>query len=571
VTVLPHRCIVMGRNMPQLVVEQPGVQPITVDLTNPETCFGRAEDNDVVLVADEVSRHHAKVLRRNNQFIVADLQSLNGTYVNRQRIVQRVLAHLDEVWFGGKCRLVYRDEQGVAASVGAPQAAQQPPSPEDSAILTDLERIREEMDRVGNNMTMIGKRAAAPQAQAQAKAAAGPTQDEILAMGRAYRRLAALYQASKLIASEFDLRKRLTAVLDTAIEVMEADRGFLMLRDEITGRLMVSVAREMGGQELTGSSPSMGVAGKAANDGVPVIVADLKGDAEFSGRESIIRQQLTSAMCVPLKMEERNLGSIYLDTRKFGRAFKEEDLELFMAMASQLAMAIDNVRLYQRMLEAEKTRANLGRFLSPSIVDQVMRAGQALELGGTKRTVTSMFCDVRGFTPIAERLGAQELVGMLNEHFTAMTEIVFANRGTLDKFIGDEIMAVFGSPLTGEDDPARCAKTAVEIQAKNAELNAKRAEKGLPLFELGIGIATGDVIAGYVGSPQRMEFTVVGDRVNTARRLCAVAEPGETVCDETTYESIQDMFVTHPHGTRTLKGKEEMIRCYQVLGLKGQA
>jgi adenylate cyclase len=108
-------------------------------------------------------------------------------------------------------------------------------------------------------------------------------------------------------------------------------------------------------------------------------------------------------MCVPLRIEDRVLGSVYLDTRKIGHRFTEEDLELFATLAAQSALAIDNARLYERMVEAEKKRANLGRFLSPAIVDMVMREDTRLELGGAKRTVTTMFCDIRGFTPMAER------------------------------------------------------------------------------------------------------------------------------------------------------------------------
>lgn len=542
--------------MPKVVIEQPGVAPMTVPLAGKEVSFGRAEDNDVVLVADEVSRHHAKVLHKGGQFILQDLQSMNGTYVNRQRIVQRVLSHLDEVWFGGKCRVIYRNDEGDTT---APTLIQESA---DDPLLNDLDKIREEMDRVSSNLTMFGK-SGRPEATTQ-KIETPAASGDMVTMGRAFRRLAALYEASKLIASDFDLPKRLAAVLDKAIEVTEADRGFLMLRDLDSGELVASVAREMG-QELSSSSPSMGIAGKAASDGVPVLMSDSKGDQEFGARESIIRQRITSAMCVPLKVEGRVMGSIYVDSRKFDRAFKEEDLELFVAMAAPLAMAIENVRLYERMVEAEKTRANLGRFLSPAIVEQVMNAGAALELGGSKREVTSMFCDVRGFTPIAERISPMQLVAMLNEHFTAMTKIVFDNQGTLDKFIGDEIMAVFGSPLSGSDDAVRAIATSLEIQAKNTELNMKRAELQEPLFDLGIGVASGDVVAGYVGSPERMEFTVVGDRVNTARRLCAVAEPGQVICDEATYIKVKDFFVIKPCGTRMLKGKEESVRTFEVV------
>jgi adenylate cyclase len=237
-------------------------------------------------------------------------------------------------------------------------------------------------------------------------------------------------------------------------------------------------------------------------------------------------------------------------------------------VASQAALAIDNVRLYEHTVEMEKKRANLGRFLSPSIVEQVMMQEGVLELGGTKRTVTTFFCDIRGFTPIAERLPASTLVDMLNDHFTAMTQIIFGQLGTLDKFIGDEIMAVFGSPLTRNDDALRAVTAALTMQARNAELNELRIQAKLPVFDLGIGVATGEVIAGYVGSPDRMEFTVVGDRVNTARRLCSVAEPGQVIAAQTTYDLVKDHVKARPIGTVMLKGKEEPIHAFEIEGLR---
>ncbi len=121
--------------------------------------------------------------------------------------------------------------------------------------------------------------------------------------------------------------------------------------------------------------------------------------------------------------------------------------------------------------------------------------------------VSTLFCDIRGFTPIAERVPPHKMVELLNEHFSAMTEIVFNYKGTLDKYIGDELMAVFGAPIAAEDDALRAARTAVAIQAKNTELNALRLEESRPRLELGVGINTGEVIAGYIGSPMRMEFT----------------------------------------------------------------
>lgn len=545
--------------MPQVIIEQPSVPSITVPLSRPEIHFGRADDNDVVLVADEVSRHHARIYLRNDQYILEDLKSLNGTYVNQQRIVQRVLSHLDEVWFGSKCRMVFRDD----THVGRPKIKQKA---DDSTITEDLNKIRDEMDRVGNSLTMIGKRGAVSPDKAQAPTVPQPSAEELLAMSRAYRRLSALYHASKVIASAFDLQKRLAAVLDTAIEVLEADRGFVMLWDENATNLRVSVARQMG-QDLEASSPSMGVAGRAAIDGTPVLLADSSADSQFSGRESIIQQRIASAMCVPLKTENRILGSVYVDTRRVGHKFSQEDLELFASMAAQSSMAIDNARLYEQMLEEEKKRANLGRFLSPAIVDLILNESAHLELGGAKRMVTTMFCDIRGFTMLAEGTAPDELVAMLNEHFTRMTEIVFRHRGTLDKYIGDEVMAVWGAPLSYVDDEISAISAGLEMQEATRELNRKRLSEGRPEFNIGIGIETGEVVAGFIGSPERMDFTVVGDRVNTASRLCSLAGPGQVVIGESTYQVAKHCLEARPIGSVMLKGKRAPVHAYEVLRL----
>lgn len=546
--------------MQQLIVEQQGLAPITVPLLDAVLMIGRAEDNNVMLVVDEVSRHHAKFQRRGDNVVLVDLNSTNGTYVNRQRIVERVLAHEDEIWLGSKCRIIYRTD--------APDPAPHEGSRE-SAVVQDLQRIRQEMESVERSMTLIGKAGATPAPRAGAKPA-GATDQEFLRMTKAFRRLSALYQASKLIASDFDLNKRLSAVLDTAIEALGAQRGFIMMKDEATSGLKVSVAREMG-QDLRASSPSMGIAGRAALDGEPVLMTDRDSDAQLGARESIIRQQIRSAMCVPLQVEDRILGAIYVDTRSHEVAFTQEDLELFLSLAAQSAMAIDNVQLYERMVESEKKRANLGRFLSPSIVEQIMKDDTALALGGNKQTVTTLFCDVRGFTPIAERIPPHDLVDLLNEHFTAMTAIIFSLEGTLDKYIGDEIMAVFGSPVTKGEDALRCVKAALLMQAKNDELNEKRSAAGKPIFELGIGVATGEAVAGYMGSPDRMEFTVIGDRVNTARRLCSIAEPGQVIVSDSTYEEVKGLVNARPIGTVVLKGKEEPVHAYEVESLSAAA
>ena len=542
--------------MPYLSIQQPGWPDLTTGVHGPEVTFGRAEDNDVVLTADEVSRHHAWITQQPNGFVLQDRGSLNGTYVNRQAVTEHVLADGDEIWFGSKCRLVYHDEAEAETAI-------QTSAESDSQLIRDIERIRADMNRVGHEIASIvtETRDDTPARPVQST----PTSREnLVAMGRAYRRMAALFRASnqvsRLIASNADLSTRLAAALDTAMDVLAADRGFIVLRDDKDGALRVHMAREMG-KDLHEGSPSMTLAQRAADSGEPVLLRP--GDTPESS-DSIIAQAINSVMCVPLIVEGRILGAVYVDTRRRDHTFGEEDLELFASLAAQSALAIENVRLYDRMLAAERRRANLSRFLSPAIVEAVLREQTSIALGGSKQQVTTLFGDIRGFTRIAERMAPPELVELLNGHFTAMVEVIFQAQGTLDKFVGDEIMAVFGAPLTRPDDPERAIRCALAMLDANRILNDERARTGRARFDMGIGIATGEAVAGRIGSPQRMEFTVVGDRVNIAHRLCAMAGPRQVLICETTYEKVQFLVEAKPIGTVTVKGREKPLHAFEV-------
>jgi transcriptional regulator with GAF, ATPase, and Fis domain len=216
-----------------------------------------------------------------------------------------------------------------------------------------------------------------------------PNEEEMVRIGRAYRRLAALNKVNQVMASNFDLERRLAAMLDTVLEVLEAQRGFVLLRAADGRTLEVKVAREMG-RELEASSPSMGIAGRAAIDGEAVLMADRESNREFGTRDSVIRTGIVSAMCVPLRIEDRILGSVYLDTNVRNHRFSEEDLELFSSLASQAALAIDNARLHSEILEAEHRRESLARFLPNALVNKIINDSQSLELGGQKALVTTI-------------------------------------------------------------------------------------------------------------------------------------------------------------------------------------
>jgi adenylate cyclase len=537
--------------MAHLVIEQPGVPPMTVELEGPEISFGRADENTVVLIADEISRNHSRIRIVQDKTILDDLQSLNGTYVNRQRVMERVLNDQDELWFGSKCRAIFTDD---TADVLAERKKQ-------STIVSSLAKIKHEMDDVTASMTMIHK------ASDYAEDPKTPIPEGLDAekLARAFRRLDALYKATQLISSDFDLEQRISDVLDLAMDVTKASRGFLMMKDEVTDELVVRVARDMDDSKIQEGSPSMGIARRAAIDGVPVLMASSDMDSNFGQRESIIMQRIETAMCVPLQVKDKTIGSLYVDSKDSQTSFTQEELEMFHAMASQAAMAIENVRLHDQMVEAEKKKVELGRFLSPAVVKVIMEQDGDIELGGQKLDATILYCDIRGFTPLSEGLSPDALVELLNEHFTAMTAIVFEFNGTLDKYIGDEVMALFGAPFSAEDDALLAVRAGIAMQKKNTWLNQLRTDQGLPTFEIGIGINSGNVFSGYIGSPERLDYTVMGDGVNIASRLCSVAREGQIIIGPHTNELVAGRVKTISAGTPVLKGKSEVIEAFQVI------
>ena len=182
--------------------------------------------------------------------------------------------------------------------------------------------------------------------------------------------------------------------------------------------------------------------------------------------------------------------------------------------------------------------------------------------------LTILFADIRGFTPLSEGLAPDKLVDLLNEHFSAMTEILFEHGGTLDKYIGDAVMALFGAPISTEEDVLRAVRAGMAMQERNDHLNTERKTRGLPTFELGLGINTGEVFTGYIGSPKRMDFTVIGDHVNIASRLCSIAAGGKVIVGEDTYQAVKDHVEIRSAGTPVLKGKTEQVNAYEIVRFK---
>ncbi len=218
--------------------------------------------------------------------------------------------------------------------------------------------------------------------------------------------------------------------------------------------------------------------------------------------------------------------------------------------------------------EKEVMRGAFSKVVTQSVMDHLIQHPDGLKLGGEKKTVTVFFSDIRGFTPMSEALSAEEVVHILNEYFTAMTAIIFKYQGTLDKYMGDAIMAIWGAPIEMQDHAERAVLASIEMGEKMKALQAKWRTEGKREVNIGIGINSGEVVVGNIGSNERLEYTAIGDNVNLTQRLESVAEKGQILISAATYERVKHKVDAIMLDPIKVKGKTEKVVAYSVQGLK---
>lgn len=223
----------------------------------------------------------------------------------------------------------------------------------------------------------------------------------------------------------------------------------------------------------------------------------------------------------------------------------------------------------EKMEQDAATRERFRRLLSPDLAEMVVSGELTVEKGGENRVASVMFVDIRGFTAMSANADADDILQLLNDYYEILVEVIFSYEGTIDKFIGDGVMVIWGAPVSHRDDPRRAVQAALEMQRAVEQYNFDRAARRETPVQIGIGINTGPVVAGYLGSNQTMSYSVIGDTVNMASRLCDLARPGEILISEFTNFLVKDDFKTRPRNPVWVKGKENAIRSYSVLGEQG--
>lgn len=526
-----------------------------VPLRGDEVTIGRrAELNSLVIPDNRVSGQHARIYQQQGRYAVEDRGSKNGTFVNGRRLAAhdpQPITHGDVISLANACRITFLEtEEPIVHFSDEP--------------LTPSIVFRAPVEPSGAtrrlDVTALGP--AAPQALAQELAQLNRLVE------RQAKRLNLLYRLGTSLSSVFsldDIYRQATSVL---FEVTPADRCCILTKDPASDRLTPALIQVRQGREIeTGHTLliSETVVRKVLDEGVSLASFYAQTDVALQSADSIFTQGIHSVMCAPLIGRSGRLGVIYADRRDPRETFTEDDLELLNAIAGQTAIAIDNALSYERLSREALARAALARFMPPFIIDQVVASPEHLKPGGSNQIITVLFADIRGFTPLSEKTPPERVVELLNAYFQAMTDIIFAHGGTLDKYIGDGMMALFGAPYRTDDDAVRAVGAAIAMQRRMASFVQELVEMNLPPIGIGIGINTGPATVGYIGSEQRLDYTAIGDTVNLAARLESTAARGQIRISQMTKDAIGEKFPTSVIGSITVKGREQPVQVHEVL------
>jgi adenylate cyclase len=501
--------------------------------------IGRHPDNTIQILDRIISKEHAQIQRAaDGRYLLRDLKSLNGTFMRGERLADHYLSDGDEFTMGST-RIVFVDKPKTDDALGRVTIA---PGLTESHIRGRIQ---------ANTGDFIPER---------------QIPDE-KALRRDYERLRIGHELARAVGSELDLNKLLPKILEKAFELVGADRGVILLHDD-QGELAPRYVKTKSGKSDPNIVLSKTVMAEVMNNKAAVLSSDATMDARFSGAHSIIMQGIRSTMTLPLLYAGELLGIMHLDSLFTSNAFTEKDLQICTGMAAQAAISIQNARLASRIEKEAQTRAQIARLIPPAVVDQVVKGELVIEKGGRAQELTMLFSDIRGFTSSSDGRPPQEVVHTLNEYFEVMVDVLFKYSGTLDKFVGDEIIGLFGAPIPLDDAPFKGVSCAIAMLEALQEFNRTRAAEGLTAIEIGIGINTGNVITGAIGSTRALQYTAIGDAMNVASRLVNVAKRGEIIISEDTYRHCIGRINATPLEPVQVKGKRDALRIYRVNGLR---
>ena len=516
--------------------------------------LGRHPEQSIQVLDRVVSKQHAEIIHQQGKYWLRDLGSRNGTFVNGTRVdAPQLLVDGDQIGMGST-RIIYREvEEDTQNDL-------------DNSLQTSVD-LMSAVQPATTTDTAIRSRVQADELQHREFLPESEIIDEFV-LREDYEKLRVVFELNRSIGSETTQEIILQRILEKAFEYTNADRGVILLLDE-TGK-PVPRAFKCRRENDERMELSQTILNEVLNHHNAVLSSDATMDSRFGGSQSIIMQGIRSTMCVPLMANDDLLGMIHVDTRLAIGVFTEKDLQILTVFANQAALRIANARYAKQAEDEAVVRNNLSRLLSPNLVDEIVKGSITMDKRGELREATVLFADIRGFTQLTENMDPQGLVSLLNEYFEIMVDIVFRFEGTLDKFIGDEIMAVWGTPVRQSDHTERAVQAALEMEKALAEFNAAHETAGRPKLNVGYGINCGSLVAGYMGSRRTHSYTVIGDCVNVAARLCGKAKSGQLLVSDPVVERLGDRITCDALPDAHLRGKSHAIPVYQVRELRAK-
>ncbi len=510
--------------MLQLRYQEQGVDKVH-RLKQGITVVGRLPTCDLVLFDPSVSRQHATLRVIDAECRLRDAGSRFGSYLDDAPVADEVDVRPGQTLGLGEVKLVL--EQHVS----------------EETLLSEGHEISEGPGTICRPMSR-GVDVAVP--------AGGD--------GHLIRLLA---DVGRTLLSSQSLAEVLNRVVDRAFDAVPADRAFLMLREEDDQSLAARVLRHRDGSVPPNPTLSRQVVHRVMTERVAILASDATSDPGLGVTDSMVRFNIRSFMCAPLWNRDDVVGVLYVDSPRIAQ-FTGADLDAFSALTHSAAVAIEQARLSGQLLEETRRRERLQRYHSPAVVSRILQGEDAgEELNAHERDVTVMFCDLAGFTTLCEHIPPAQAAALLNTFLTRMTDVVFEHEGTLDKFLGDGLLAVFGAPFEQPGHPQRAVQAAMAMRRALTEMNRVLET---PKLQMRIAINSGVALTGDIGSPRRREFTVLGDVVNTAARMEELAGPGDILVSGATRARLGDDIAVRLVGARVLRGRTAPIDLYAVDG-----
>ncbi|MEM7261337.1 MAG: adenylate/guanylate cyclase domain-containing protein [Planctomycetota bacterium] len=531
----------------------------SVNITEPSVRLGRSPDSEVTIFDESVSRLHARIELDDQGWVIRDEGSRNGVYVNRDKISERRLLDHDEIILG-RVEIHFAVVKPPAGATGSSISFSDPsydPVISQSINVSDFRQLLTSSDN---------RETSAAFEHTMAADSSGTQLSLSDEDGAIHWAIPLFSRTAEALLRSGELRDMLETILGLVFESLPAERGCVFLYDDDTGEKTFTAMRQRSDRKGDVFDVSTSVIQKVIEDKSAVLVRDSLEDEHFQHQQSIVVNNIRSIMCAPLVHDDVVIGIIYLDTRDIRTSFSSQHLEALTTLAVLAGVAVQQARLRGRVLLEREIRNRLERYSAPSVVERIVNRGAddiAGEMIAEVREASVLFLDLVNFTGISERLEPDEVTRLLNEVFGLLTECVFQYEGTLDKFTGDGLMAIFGAPLEQKDHAARAVRAAIAMQ-KELTAFQERSELEAPLLGR-IGVNSGIVLAGDIGSPRRKDYTVIGDAVNVASRLEAqVAKPGQIVIGEMTSKLVGDEVVCEDLGEIQIKGKERTVRAFRV-------